>query len=109
MSFWILIYNDIKGPRYTGPVGLYKTRDEAIEASIIRFYENGLRGAHGGKGWFLSDGPIGFHIQLKGMRKRVKKNNFLDTENIWNNDLCKCKRYYTIVEMKVTKIRKWSR
>ena len=103
MSFWILTYNNINKPYYTGPVGLYETQDEAVEASIIHFCGNGLSETPDGKIWFKSCEPIGLPIELKDLRKRIKKGGILDTENIWNNDPLNCKLYYSIVKMEVTK------
>lgn len=63
MSFWILTYNNINKPYYTGPVGLYETQDEAVEASIIHFCGNGLSETPDGKIWFQSCESIGLPIE----------------------------------------------
>ncbi len=103
MSLWILTYIDINRPRYTEPDGLYKTKDEAINEAIINFGRVELYETHDGKIWFHSDEFIGLPIELKDLRKRIKKNGFLDMGNVWNDKLFDCKKYYIITEMKVTK------
>ena len=102
MSFWILTYIDRNESCYTEPMGLYKTEDEAINEAIIESCGDELYETPDGKIWFHSDEFIGLPIELKDLRKRVKKNGFLDKANSWNDAFGDCEQYYIITEMKVT-------
>nr|QBK91048.1 MAG: hypothetical protein LCPAC202_00220 [Pithovirus LCPAC202] len=102
MSLWILTYIDINNPHYTDQVGLYKTKDEAVNETINSFGRVELYETPDGKIWFHSDEFIGLPIELKDLRKRIKKNGFLDLENAWNDKLFDCEKYHIITEIKVT-------
>lgn len=103
MSFWILTYVNIYESYDTEPTGLYKTEDEAINECIIDFYGDELYETPDGKIWIHLEEFVGLPIELKELRKRIKKYGFLDKEDAWNDDLSDCKQYFIITKMGVTK------